>query len=148
MNRCVLFTFFLTTTALAQNSATIYGTISDAAGAVVPGAAVTVTHVDTGTTRHTTTDATGSYVVVQLTVGRFMLRAQSPGFKEYVQNDIVLQVGENRRADFALEVGNVNERVEVEAQAAQVETRRGGVSQVIDMSRVSQLPLNGRNPVQ
>jgi hypothetical protein len=148
MKRSILLAIFVATTALAQNSATIYGTISDAAGAVVPGAAVTVTHVDTGTTRHTATDATGSYVVVQLTVGRFTLRAQSPGFKEYVQNDIVLQVGENRRADFALEVGNVNERVEVEAQAAQVETRRGGVSQVIDMSRVSHLPLNGRNPVQ
>lgn len=148
MKRSILLVLPLTAAALAQNSATIYGTISDAGGAVVPGAAVTVTHADTGATRNTVTDATGSYVVVQLTLGRFTLRAQSAGFKEYVQSDIVLQVGENRRADFALEVGSVNERVEVEAEAAQVETRRGGVSQVIDMNRVAHLPLNGRNPVQ
>src|SRR5437660_3538713 len=73
---------------------------------------------------------------------------KSRGFKEYVQSDVLLQVGENRRSDFKLEIGNVNERIEVEAQAAQVETRRGTVSEVIASRRISDLPLNGRNPVQ
>ncbi len=148
MKRPILLAVILASTALAQNSATIYGTVSDAGGAVVPGAAVAVIHVDTGTSRKTTTDAAGTYVFVQLPVGRFTLRAQSPGFKEYVQSDVLLQVGENRRADFKLEIGNVNERIEVEAQAAQVETRRGAISEVIDSRRISDLPLNGRNPVQ
>jgi Carboxypeptidase regulatory-like domain len=148
MTRSILLAFLLSAAATAQNSATIYGTVSDAGGAVVPGVAVTVVHVDTGTSRKTATDAAGGYVFPQLPVGHFTLRAQSSGFKEYVQNDLLLQVGQNRRADFALEIGNVNERIEVEAQAAQVETRRGTVSEVIDMSRVSHLPLNGRNAVQ
>jgi hypothetical protein len=148
MKHFLLLSFFLATAAFAQTSATIYGTVADAGAAVVPGVAVTVTHVETGTTRKTTTDAAGGYVFVQLPVGHFTLRAQSPGFKEYVQSDVLVQVGENRRADFALEIGNVNERVEVEAEAAQVETRRGTVSEVIDMNRVSHLPLNGRNALQ
>src|SRR5262245_39017543 len=115
---------FIAASAFAQNSATIYGTISDAGGGVVPGVGIAITHVETGTSRKTTTDAAGGYVFVQLPVGHFTLRAQARGFKEYVQNDILLQVGENRRVDFALEIGSVNERIEVEAQAAQVETRR------------------------
>ena len=62
MKRSVLLAVLLATAAPAQNSATIYGTISDAGGAVVPGAAVTVIHVDTGTSRKSTTDIAGGYV--------------------------------------------------------------------------------------
>src|SRR5262245_4375654 len=118
MKRSILLALLIATAAAAQNSATIYGTASDAGGAVVPGVVVSITHVETGTSRKTATDAAGGYVFVQLPVGHFTLRAQAQGFKEYVQNDILLQVGENRRVDLALEIGSVNERIEVEAQAA------------------------------
>jgi hypothetical protein len=59
MKHFLLLSFFLATAAFAQTSATIYGTVADAGAAVVPGVAVTVTHVETGTTRKTTTDAAG-----------------------------------------------------------------------------------------
>src|SRR6516162_8387257 len=122
--------FFLVTAAFAQNTATIYGTASDSGGSVMPGVAVTVTHVETGVSRATKTDGAGGYVFVQLPVGHFTLRAQATGFKEYVENDILLQVSENRRVDFALQIGSVTEVIEVQAESAQVETRRGTVSEV------------------
>jgi hypothetical protein len=148
VKQSILVVLLMASTTFAQNSATIFGTVSDSAGAVVPGVVVTVTHLETDTSRKTTTDAAGNYVFVQLPVGHFKLTGQSQGFKEYVQSDILLQVGEDRRADFPMEVGSVTERIEVAATAAQVETRRGTVSEVIDSRRISDLPLNGRNPVQ
>ena len=132
----------------AQGTATIYGTVTDASGAVVPGAGVTATHVQTGATRQATTDQNGDYILVQLPVGTFTLRATATGFKEFVQTDLLLQVSENRRVGVALQVGQVTERVEVEAAAAAVETRSGAVAEVIDSRRITDLPLNGRNPVQ
>lgn len=148
MHKATFLGILVAATGWAQNTATLYGTVQDAGGAVVPNAAVTVTHVETGVTRETTTDDNGGYVFVQLPVGRFSLRARAQGFKEYVQTDILLQVSENRRADFALQIGEVTERIEVEAQAAQVDTRSSTISEVIDSRRIADLPLNGRNPVQ
>jgi hypothetical protein len=106
------------------------------------------THSQTGAVRQTAADAEGGYVFVQLPVGEYSVRASAPGFKESVQNGILVQVSENRRADFALQVGQVTERIEVAAQAAQVETRTGTIGEVIDSKRIAELPLNGRNPVQ
>jgi len=143
-----LFTIsLLVAAALAQNTATIFGTVRDAGGAVVPGASVSATHVQTGAVRTAATNDTGDFVLVQLPVGTFSVRANAPGFKESVQTDVLIQVNENRRVDFSLQVGQVTERIEVEAQAAQVETRTGSISEVIDSRRISDLPLNGRNPV-
>ncbi|MBI3681867.1 MAG: carboxypeptidase regulatory-like domain-containing protein [Acidobacteria bacterium] len=136
------------TAAWGQGTATIFGTVTDATGAVAPGVAVTVIHAATSTSRQTITNSSGDYVFVQLPVGTFTLRAQAAGFKEQIETDILLQVSENRRIDIALQVGQVTERIEVEAQAAQVETRTGTVGEVIDSRRISDLPLNGRNPVQ
>jgi hypothetical protein len=139
----------LSTCALAaQTTATIFGTVTDAGGAVIPGAKVTVTHVQTGTARQVAANEAGDYVFVQLPVGTFTLQAQASGFKEFVQTDLLLQVSENRRVDVQLQVGQVTERIEVEAQAAQVETRTGTIGEVIDSRRIADLPLNGRNPVQ
>jgi Carboxypeptidase regulatory-like domain len=148
MLRWVPLVLAFATAAFAQSTATIYGSISDKGGAVVPGVSVTVTHVETGTSRGTKSDAAGGYVFVQLPVGHFNLTAQAPGFKEYLESEILLQVGENRRADITLQIGNVTEKIEVQAESAQVETRRSTVSEVIDSRRISDLPLNGRNPVQ
>ena len=132
----------------SQGSATIYGTVTDAGGAVMPGVSVTITHSETGATRQTVSDDSGGYVAVQLPIGTFSLRAQLTGFKEYVQSDIRLQVSENRRVDFAMQIGQITERIEVTAAVTQVETRTGTIGEVIDSRRISDLPLNGRNPLQ
>jgi hypothetical protein len=143
-----LFSLVLCQLTFAQNTATIYGSVNDSSGASVPAAAITATHLDTGAIRQSTTDSAGAYVFVQLPVGRFSIRVTAPGFKEFTATDILIQVSENRRVDVNLQLGDVSEKILVEAQAAQVETRSGTIGEVIDSKRIAELPLNGRNPVQ
>jgi hypothetical protein len=128
----------------AQSTAQISGTVKDPAGAVVAGADVTVTQTDTGVKRTVKTDGAGSFTLPNLAIGPYRLEAAAQGFRTYVQTGIVLQVADNPVVNPTLSVGQINEQVQVEAAAAQVETRDTGVSQVMDSKRVVELPLNGR----
>ena len=130
--------------AWAQSTAQISGSVSDQSGAILPGVEVTATQAETGLTRTTLTNETGSYVLPNLPVGPYKLSAALPGFRTYAQTGIVLQIGSNPTINVLLEVGQVSETVEVQADAALVETRSTGISQVIDNTRVLELPLNGR----
>ena len=89
----------------AQEKATITGTISDPSGSVIPGAKVTITDLGTGQARNIETNSAGSYVVTDLPIGRYSLRAESPGFKGYEQTGIVLNVGDTIRVDVPMQVG-------------------------------------------
>src|SRR6266850_5455612 len=128
----------------AQSTAQINGTIKDQTGAVLPGVEVTATQTTTGFARSVVTDETGSYTLTSLPVGPYRLEAAVPGFRTFVQTGIVLQVGANPVINPVLEVGQVSDQIEVQANAALVETRTTGVSQVMDNLRVLELPLNGR----
>ena len=107
----------------AQATAQISGTVRDQSGAVLPGVEVTATQTDTGITRTTVTNETGSYILPNLPVGPYRLEAALPGFRTFVQTGIVLQVNSNPVINAVLEVGQVTEQVEVQANAALVETR-------------------------
>ena len=133
-----------TNLAWAQSTAQISGSVSDPSGAILPGVEVTVTQTDTGAARSTVTNETGSYVLPNLPIGPYKIEAGLPGFRTYVQTGVVLQVGSSPVMNIRLEVGQVSETVEVQANAAMVETRATGISQVIDNTRVLELPLNGR----
>src|SRR5207245_7564408 len=113
-------------------------------GAVLPGVEITLTQTDTGIARSTVSNETGSYVLPNLPVGPYRLEAALPGFRTYVQRGIVLQVNGTPVINAVLEVGQVSEQVEVQANAAQVETRTAGVGQVVETQRILELPLNGR----
>ena len=128
----------------AQSTAQISGTVTDPSGAVLPGVDVTVTQTDTGITRATVTNETGSYILPSLLIGPYRLEAALPGFRTYARTGITLQVGSSPTVNVLLEIGTVSETVEVQADAALVETRNTGISQVIDNVRVLELPLNGR----
>src|SRR2546428_9634117 len=129
----------------AQATAQISGTVRDQSGAVLPGVEVTATQTDTGITRTTVTNETGSYVLPNLVTGPYKLEASLPGFRSFAQTGIVLQVSASPVINPVLEVGQVSEQVEVQANAAQVETRSAGVGTVIENQRILDLPLNGRN---
>src|SRR5262245_2444967 len=136
----------LTTASLwAQATAQISGSVKDQSGAVLPGVEVTATQTETGITRNTVTNETGSYVLPTLPVGPYRLEAGLPGFRTFVQTGIVLQVNSTAVVNLVLEVGQVSEQLEVQANAALVETRSQGVGQVIENQRILELPLNGRN---
>ena len=128
----------------AQAIAEISGVVRDQSGAVLPGVEVTATQTDTGVARSSITNETGSYTLPNLAVGPYRLEAVLPGFRTFVQTGIVLQVNSNPVINPILQVGEVTEQVEVQANAALVETRSTAVGQVIENARILELPLNGR----
>ncbi len=134
----------LPTGVMAQSTAQISGVVTDQSSAILPGVEVKVTQTDTGITRSAVTNETGSYTLPNLPIGPYRLEAALPGFRSYVRTGIVLQVGSNPVLNILLEVGQVSESVEVQADASLVETRNTGISQMIDNTRVLELPLNGR----
>ena len=131
---------------LAQDTATISGTVSDVSGALVPGVEVTVTQTDTGVSRTATTDVVGLYTLSNLPLGPYRLRASKTGLRFMCKPDIVLQVNSDPAIPFSLRIGGVAEHVIVEANATAVETRNAGVGTVIEAQRILDLPLNGRQP--
>ena len=88
----ILVLLIASTDVWAQATAQIAGTVKDQTGAVLPGAEVTVTQIETGTTRNAVTNETGSYVLSNLPIGPYRLEAALPGFRTYAQTGIVLQV--------------------------------------------------------
>src|SRR5262249_5238632 len=131
----------------AQATAEISGTVKDQSGAVLPGVEVTATQTETGISRTAVTNETGSYVLPNLPLGPYRVEATLPGFRTFVQSGIVLQVNASPLINPVLEVGQVSEQVEVQANAALVETRSAGVGQVVENARILELPLNGRQVV-
>src|SRR5438552_1927441 len=132
------------TEVMAQSTAQISGVVTDQSGAILPGVEVKVTQNDTGITRSAVTNETGLYILPNLSIGPYRVEAALPGFRSYARTGIVLQVGSNPVLNILMEVGQVSETVEVQADAALVETRNTGISQMIDNTRVLELPLNGR----
>src|SRR6266702_4357020 len=131
--------------AWAQATAQISGAVQDQSGAVLPGAEVTAKQTDTGVSRMTITNETGHYVLPNLPLGPYRLEAGLPGFRTFVQTGIVLQVNSNPTINITLQVGQVTEQVEVQANTSLVETRSVSVGQVMETARIMELPLNGRN---
>src|SRR2546425_1274762 len=129
----------------AQATAQISGAAKDQSGAVLPGVEITVTQTETGIARSAITNETGSYVLPNLALGPYRLEATLPGFRSFVQSGIVLQVNSSPVINLVLQVGQVSEQVEVQANAALVETRSSSVGQVVENARILELPLNGRN---
>ncbi|PYS45391.1 MAG: TonB-dependent receptor, partial [Acidobacteria bacterium] len=129
----------------AQATAQISGAVQDQSGAVLPGVEVTATQTETGVSRMTITNETGHYVLPNLPLGPYRLEAGLPGFRTFVQTGIVLQVNSNPTINITLQVGQVSEQVEVQANAGLVETRSLSVGSVVETARIMELPLNGRN---
>ena len=131
-----------------QANGSLSGTVSDKAGAVVPGATVRAVAQETGLSRETKTDDSGHYLIPLLPVANYTLRVESPGFQATEQHDIRLQVDEHREVDFSMAPASVTSTVEVSATEVAVETANPTLGQVITSQQVADLPLNGRNFVQ
>src|SRR5690242_19225652 len=144
----VLIVVFSCSSGWAQVTAQISGTAKDQSGAVLPGVEIRVTHTDTGITRDTVTNESGVYVLPNLPVGPYRLEATLPGFRTFVQTGILLNVNANPTINISLQVGQVSEQVEVQANAGLVETRNLSVGQVVETARILDLPLDGRNAQQ
>ncbi|MBS1858151.1 MAG: TonB-dependent receptor [Acidobacteria bacterium] len=128
------------------NFGRISGTVSDPSGAVVPGAAVAVTNLDTQALRAVTADEHGFYVVENLPIGPYSVTVRQPGFKDAEQRGLNLVADGRLSADFHLQIGEAGQSIEiVEVQKEVLNTVSGEVAHVVDKEQVDNLALNGRN---
>jgi hypothetical protein len=130
--------------AWAQFTSSIEGTVTDSSGAVIPGAAVTATNEEDGTTQNLTTGAAGYYRFLALPATQYSVKVTMPGFKTIVRQHVRLEASQTKTINVTLEVG-ASEEVVVTASAPLVETAEGRVSGLIDENQVKDLPLIGRN---
>ena len=139
-------TLFGVTALYAQvDTGSITGVVSDASGAVVAGAKVTLTNEGTGTSLTTTTGGDGVYKFSPVRIGSYKLEVTSQGFQTTSQSGVVVNIGSNVGLNFALKPGSQTETVEVTGATPVLQTQDASVGGVIDQRGVNNLPLNGRN---
>jgi hypothetical protein len=126
----------------------ILGTVRDSSGGVIAGATVLVSQPATGTRHSLTTSAEGAYEIRYLLPGEHQVEVQASGFRPVRRSGVVLQIGQQARLDFVLEVGEVTETVEVTAAAPLLQTENAVLGAVVASERIVNLPLNGRNFAQ
>jgi hypothetical protein len=145
--RFLVLALSLSAAALAQEfRATLNGRVTDPAGLPVPGVGVTVVNVNTNETAAAVTGDTGTYAIPFLKPGVYTITAELPGFKKFTREKQQLSVGQTATIDIQLEVGQVSETVTITAEAQLLETSKADRGTVIERQRVSELPLNARNP--
>jgi hypothetical protein len=130
----------------AQTTSTeVLGTVTDASGAVVPQAKVTLLRVSTGEKRETTTDNAGNYSFPLIEIGEYSVRVEMTGFKTETRTGVVVELQHKARVNFQLEVGSTAETVEVVASAVTLRTDDAAIGATIEQRRVVELPILNRN---
>ena len=137
---------FAPTGLVHAQQANIAGRVVDATEAIVPGATITATNIDTGIRNAATTNAEGLYEIPLLPPGRYTVTAELSGFRTETRTGLVLAVQQAVQLDFRLDVGGVSQTVQVSVPL--VDTRGSSLGHVIDNTRIRELPLNGRNPLE
>ncbi len=136
----------LTVFAAAQNTnGRVIGIVTDPQGAAVSGAKVTVTNVGTNVSRNTVTDDKGNYQVLDVPIGTYTVTIESRGFAKAKTEPQELTINQALRIDIHMKVGGVNEVVDVQSQASQVETVNPTIGGTVTGKPIQDLPLNGRN---
>ena len=126
---------------LAQvSTAELSGTVDDPSGAVVSHAKIAVVNVDTGFSREALSDVAGTYVMTLLPPGNYNLSVEAQGFRRLLRSGITLEVNQRVRIDLTLQVGQVNETVEVAATAPLLESQSSSLGSVIGERFVNELP--------
>jgi len=141
-----LTTFLLSATAFSQSvNGRILGTITDSTGAALPGAAVTITDTQRGTTRNLTADDSGAYVAPNLLPGVYKVRAEAKGFKTVERVSITIEVAQDAAVDFTLPPGSASETVVVTEEVPLLNTTSSTLGGTLSNREINELPLNGRN---
>jgi hypothetical protein len=140
----LMFCFCLSTAASFAQQFT--GHVSDNSGAAIPNAAVTVHNVETNANILSTTTKTGDYTAPYLKPGVYNLTAAAPGFKSETKTQVTLQVGQTATINFLLPVGSVTESVVVAGGTPLLDFGKADQGDVVESTRVTELPLNGRDP--
>jgi hypothetical protein len=126
-------------------TADLVGSITDPSGAVISGVTVTAENVSTGLIREATTDSGGNWTITLLPIGTWRLKAEKPGFNTGAASNVVLAGGDRLRIDMTLELGSVQQSVEVNAVAPALQAESSAIGELVSSNAVENLPLNGRN---
>src|SRR6266446_3115324 len=129
-------------------SGTILGQVQDQQGAAIGKAEITARSLDTGAIRKTVADDTGTYRITSVPAGSYEVSASIAGFKTEVRSGISVTVGADVAVNFSLTVGAVTEKVEVTAEAAQVDASSSTLGGFVNSTTIRELPLNGRDWLQ
>ena len=137
----------LSAASLAQElGATLTGTVTDASGAVVPGATIVVHSTETGAdVRNVTTSSSGSFNITNLPAGRYTVTVNNAGFQTYMAKDVILNVAEKHTLDVQLNAGQVSQTIEVTAENTSIQTTTAEESGTVTGDQVRELALNNRN---
>ena len=128
-----------------QTTGDILGTVTDASGAAVPGATVTVTNLGTTASRVSQSSGSGDYVFNLLIPGDYSVSVSAPGFSKLQVPKVTIQGGDRARVNAALVIGTTSETISVEASTPALQTDDSSVSSTVSDTAVKELPLNGRN---
>jgi carboxypeptidase family protein/TonB-dependent receptor-like protein len=131
-----------------SNTAIIVGTVVDNSQSAVPGATVTLTHLATNTSIDVLTDERGQYRTPPVRIGEYAITVELTGFKTFEQRGVVLNIGDVRKVDAMLSVGDLSETITVAAAPPPLSTNDSTVGTVITNDQISALPLNGRDYLQ
>jgi hypothetical protein len=131
-----------------QSSAAINGTVRDSSGAVIEGATITLTNLNTAVSRNSVSNAAGDYVFIDVQPASYSLKVVKPGFTTQTQQPVLLSVNQTATLSFTLTVGSTQQSVTVEASAVAIESSTAELGTVINEQAVQDLPLNGRNFTQ
>jgi hypothetical protein len=147
MSRAVMVVVLLATSvvAAAAQEASITGTVVDTSKAVVPGATVTATNVDTGIPTATVSDESGRYRLQNLQPGNYKLQAELTGFSTVLIPLVELRVGQNATVPFELKLADLNETITVTGEAPFVDVSSSQVTGNVNPRQMEALPLQGRN---
>src|SRR3954470_5280917 len=136
-----LLCLFAAAVAFGQDRGTISGTVTDNSGAVVPGAKITLQNPETGFTQSVDTTADGVYSFLYLASGKYTVSAEKQGFRKAETSDVLVQVNTTSRIDIHLQVGALQEVVEVQSQSPLLQTERSDLGRIVDNKAIQQLPL-------
>src|SRR6267378_8184830 len=129
----------------ADVTGSILGVVRDSTQGVVAGAHIVATNVQTNFKQETVSSADGSFRILALPAGVYKLLVTAPGFRTFTETGIEVKVNDQLHFDVTLNVGSVQEHVEIVANAVQVQTESTQVGDVIDSKKMLALPLNGRS---
>jgi hypothetical protein len=128
-----------------QITGSIEGTVKDAQGALVAGAQIKATNLDTGLSRAAVSDGLGAYTIQYLPVGKYNVEVDAPGFKKFVQENLTLTVDETQTLNVALAVGGQSQTVTVTEAPPLVNTSSAELGRTIEPAEIVGLPLVNRN---
>jgi hypothetical protein len=129
----------------AQTLATIVGTVTDASGAVVPGAQITVVSGETGFVRKLVSNQDGNYTAARIPLGNYVVTAVASGFQRLTRTGIVLNAGQTLRVDLRLTVGSTQQQVTVQGNVSQVQTDTAEISNTVTGEQIHELNIPAEN---